>query len=50
MIQDVKVFDEFIGEEIGSEKSIAITVRFQPFEKTLTDAEIEELSKKGSKR
>jgi phenylalanyl-tRNA synthetase beta chain len=47
MIQDVKVFDEFIGEEIGSEKkSIAITVRLQPFEKTLTDAEIEELSKK----
>ena len=47
MIQDVKVFDEFIGEEIGNEKkSIAITVRLQPFEKTLTDAEIEELSKK----
>ena len=47
MIEDVKVFDEFIGEEIGSEKkSIAITVRLQPFEKTLTDAEIEELSKK----
>jgi len=47
MIQDVKVFDEFIGEEIGDEKkSIAITVRLQPFEKTLTDAEIEELSKK----
>ena len=39
--------DEFIGEEIGNEKkSIAITVRLQPFEKTLTDAEIEELSKK----
>ena len=47
MIQDVKVFDEFIGEEIGNEKkSIAITVRLQPFEKALTDAEIEELSKK----
>ena len=47
MIQDVKVFDEFIVEEIGNEKkSIAITVRLQPFEKTLTDAEIEELSKK----
>ena len=47
MIQDVKVFDEFIGEEIGNEKkSIAITVRLQPLEKTLTDAEIEELSKK----
>ena len=47
IIEEVRVFDEFIGEEIGNEKkSIAITVRLQPFEKTLTDAEIEELSKK----
>ena len=34
-------------EEYGAEKkSIALTVRLQPTEKTLTDAEIEDLSKK----
>jgi phenylalanyl-tRNA synthetase beta chain len=47
LIQDVRVFDEFVGKEFGSEKkSIALTVRLQPAEKTLTDAEIEDLSKK----
>ena len=47
LIQDVRVFDEFIGKEFGNEKkSIALTVRLQPVEKTLTDAEIEDLSKK----
>ena len=47
LIQEVRVFDEFIGKEFGAEKkSIALTVRLQPTEKTLTDAEIEDLSKK----
>ena len=47
LIQDVRVFDEFIGKEFGNEKkSIALTVRLQHVEKTLTDAEIEDLSKK----
>ena len=47
LIQDVRVFDEFVGKEFGNEKkSIALTVRLQPDEKTLTDAEIEDLSKK----
>ena len=31
-------------------KSIALTVRLQPVEKTLTDAEIEEFSKKLIKK
>ena len=39
--------DEFVGKEIGSgKKSIALTVRLQPAERTLTDPEIEILSKK----
>ncbi len=47
LIQDVRVFDEFIGKEFGiGKKSIALTVRLQPAVKTLTDAEIEDLSKK----
>ena len=47
LIQDVRVFDEFVGKEIGSgKKSIALTVRLQPAERTLTDPEIEILSKK----
>ena len=47
LIQDVRVFDEFVGKELDAgKKSIALTVRLQPTEKTLTDAEIEDLSKK----
>ena len=43
----MRVFDEFVGKEFGNEKkSIALTVRLQPTDKTLTDAEIEDLSKK----
>jgi phenylalanyl-tRNA synthetase beta chain len=47
LIQDVRVFDEFVGKELDAgKKSIALTVRLQPTEKTLKDAEIEDLSKK----
>ncbi|MEM9971099.1 MAG: phenylalanine--tRNA ligase subunit beta [Pseudomonadota bacterium] len=42
LIDDVRVFDEFIGGSLGEgKKSLAITVRMQPKEKTLTDDEIE---------
>ena len=42
LIEDVRVFDEFVGGSLGEgKKSLAITVRMQPVEKTLTDEEIE---------
>lgn len=42
LIEDVRVFDEFIGGSLGAgKKSLAITVRMQPTEKTLTEKEIE---------
>ena len=45
LIEDVRVFDEFIGGSLGEgRKSLAITVRLQPTEKTLTEAEIEAVS------
>ncbi|MGI9389555.1 MAG: phenylalanine--tRNA ligase subunit beta, partial [Boseongicola sp.] len=45
LIEDVRVFDEFIGGSLGDGmKSLAITVRIQPTEKTLTDEEIEAVS------
>ncbi|KGJ05855.1 phenylalanyl-tRNA synthetase beta subunit [Paracoccus halophilus] len=43
LIERVTVFDQFTGLEDGR-KSIAITARLQPREKTLTDAEIEAVS------
>jgi phenylalanyl-tRNA synthetase beta chain len=46
IIEDVKVFDEFIGGDLGyGKKSVAITVRLQPTENTLTETEIEQVSK-----
>ncbi|MDB6176067.1 phenylalanine--tRNA ligase subunit beta [Paracoccus sp. Z330] len=45
LIQSVSVFDQFTGLEDGR-KSIAITVRLQPRDKTLTDAEIEAVGQK----
>ncbi len=45
LIERVTVFDQFTGLE-GGKKSIAITARLQPREKTLTDAEIEAVSAK----
>ncbi len=42
LIEDVRVFDEFVGGSLGDGmKSIAITVRIQPKQKTLTDDEID---------
>jgi phenylalanyl-tRNA synthetase beta chain len=45
LIQSVSVFDQFTGLEDGR-KSIAITVRLQPRDKTLTDADIEAVGRK----
>ena len=45
LIDDVRVFDEFIGGALGEgKKSLAITVRLQPTEATLTDKDIEAVS------
>ncbi len=42
LIEDVRVFDQFIGGSLGEgKKSLAITVRMQPSDKTLKDADIE---------
>ena len=42
LIEEVRVFDEFVGGSLGDgKKSLAITVRMQPVDKTLTDEEIE---------
>ena len=47
LITDVRIFDEFIGGTLGEgKKSLALTVRLQPTEKTLTDAEIEAVAAK----
>jgi len=43
----VRVFDEFIGGSLGEgKKSLAISVRLQPVEKTLTDEDIAAVSEK----
>ena len=45
LVEDVRVFDEYIGGSLGEgKKSLAVTVRLQPVEKTLTDADIEAVS------
>jgi len=45
LITDVRVFDEFIGGSLGEgKKSLAVTVRLQPTDKTLKDADIEAVS------
>ncbi|NNE88524.1 MAG: phenylalanine--tRNA ligase subunit beta, partial [Silicimonas sp.] len=47
LIEEVRVFDEFVGGSLGEgKKSLAITVRIQPSEKTLTDEDIEAVSAK----
>ncbi len=47
LIDDVRVFDEFIGGALGEgKKSLALTVRMQPSDKTLKDADIEAVSAK----
>ena len=46
LIEEVRVFDEFVGGSLGDgRKSLAITVRLQPRDRTLTDAEIEEVGR-----
>nr|WP_321249424.1 phenylalanine--tRNA ligase subunit beta [uncultured Ruegeria sp.] len=45
LIEDVRVFDEFIGGSVGEgKKSLAITVRLQPTDKTLKEKDIEAVS------
>jgi phenylalanyl-tRNA synthetase beta chain len=47
LIEDVRVFDEFIGGSLGEgKKSLAITVRLQPTDATLKDADIEAVGQK----
>lgn len=47
LIEEVRVFDEFVGGSLGDgKKSLAITVRIQPSEKTLTDEDIEAVATK----
>ena len=47
LITDVRVFDVFEGPSLGEgRKSLAVTVVLQPTENTLTDEEIEGISKK----
>ena len=47
LIEDVRVFDEFIGGSLGEgKKSLAITVRLQPRDATLKEAEIEAVGQK----
>ncbi len=47
LISEVRVFDEFIGGSLGEgKKSLAIAVRLQPRQSTLTDNEIEAVGRK----
>ncbi|MEP3329268.1 phenylalanine--tRNA ligase subunit beta [Sedimentitalea sp.] len=47
LIEDVRVFDEFIGGNLGAgKKSLAVTVRLQPSQTTLKEADIEAVSAK----
>ncbi len=47
LIEDVRVFDEFIGGSVGEgKKSLAITVRLQPLDATLKDKDIEAVAEK----
>ena len=47
LIEEVRVFDEFIGGSLGEgKKSIAVTVRLQPTEKTLKEADIDAVAGK----
>ncbi|MEE8172254.1 MAG: phenylalanine--tRNA ligase subunit beta, partial [Alphaproteobacteria bacterium] len=47
LIADVALFDLYAGEAVGEgKKSLAIAVRLEPHDRTLTDAEIEAVTKK----
>ena len=51
LIDDVRIFDEFIGGSLGEgKKSLAMTVRLQPTEATLKDADIEDRYRPRSSR
>ena len=49
VITEVRVFDVYGEETDGEKKSIAISVTFQPVEKTFSDQELEALMKKVEK-
>ena len=43
----MRIFDEFIGGSLGEgKKSLALTVRLQPSDKTLKEKDIEAVSEK----
>jgi phenylalanyl-tRNA synthetase beta chain len=45
LIENVRVFDEFVGGSLGAgKKSLAVTVRLQPTKATLKEADIEAVS------
>jgi phenylalanyl-tRNA synthetase beta chain len=47
LIKEVNIFDIFSGKNIAEDKkSVALRVRIQPIEKTLTSEEIDMISKK----
>ena len=47
LIKNVKIFDVYQGENIGSgKKSIAFSVTLEPKDKTLSDNDIDQISKK----
>jgi phenylalanyl-tRNA synthetase beta chain len=47
LIEDVRIFDEFVGGSLGDgKKSLAMTVRLQPSGATLKDGDIEAVSAK----
>ncbi|WP_170461077.1 phenylalanine--tRNA ligase subunit beta [Ruegeria arenilitoris] len=47
LIEEVRVFDEFIGGSLGEgKKSLAITVRLQPADSTLKEKDIEAVAEK----
>ncbi|WP_170440241.1 phenylalanine--tRNA ligase subunit beta [Ruegeria arenilitoris] len=47
LIEEVRVFDEFIGGSLGEgKKSLAITVRLQPTDSTLKEKDIEAVAEK----
>ncbi|PZP56149.1 MAG: hypothetical protein DI586_04720, partial [Micavibrio aeruginosavorus] len=47
LISDVSVFDIYTGKGVeDGKKSVAVAVTLQPKDRTLTDSEIEGLSKK----
>ena len=51
LIDDVRVFDELIGGVVGeNKKSLAISVRLQPYDKTLTEDEIEAVSARNYRK